>query len=347
VLIPYALLLVASFAVRASREADLALSPGQRAVFVQATRGTAAESQRVRIAYRDIHPVLRADVPVVVLLHGSPGIGVDFSTIIPALSTRLRVIVPDLPGFGASTRNVPDYSFRAHAAYVRQLMDWLGVARVHLVGFSMGGGVALSMIDQAPERVRSLTMLSAIGVQELELLGAYGANHVVHGVQLAALWTLREAFPHFGWLDRASLGVPYARNVFDSDQRPLRAILARTAVPMQIVHGRWDALVPVEAALEHHRLVPQSELCVLDGDHFIVLTRAADVAARIDDFIERVERGETATRDTASAARVAAAQRPFDAALWPLLRGIGGVVAAALLLLTALAAWAAYAHPHR
>jgi pimeloyl-ACP methyl ester carboxylesterase len=140
---------------------------------------------------------------------------------VPGLPGR-RVIVPDLPGFGASEHDVADYSIRAHARYVLELLDALGVERADVVGFSMGGGVALSLADAAPARVRSITLLSSIGAQEYELLGDYAINHAFHGVQLAGLWGLRELVPHFGALDRTILGIPYARNFYDTDQRPLR-----------------------------------------------------------------------------------------------------------------------------
>ena len=77
-----------------------------------------------------------------------------------------------------------------------------------------------------------------------------------------------------GLLDDAMLGVPYARNFFDSDQRPLRAILRRITVPTLIVHGIDDPQVPIDVAREHHRLVPHSELLALAGDHFLVFTKA-------------------------------------------------------------------------
>ena len=336
-LLLYALLLVASFAVRARAPLERPLTGVQRAVFVPARRGVAAGAERVRLAYRDITPPHDRDPPAILLLHGSPGVGVDFSTIVPTLAARFRVIAPDLPGFGASTRIVPDYSVLAHAMYVLDLLDHLEVSHVHLVGFSMGGGVALNVIDQAPERVRSLTMLSAIGVQELELLGEYRANHVLHAAQLAALWTIREATPHFGWLDGTPLGVPYARNFFDSDQRPLRGILARTTVPTQVVHGLGDPLVPVQAALEHGRLVPHSEVRLLDGGHFIVFTHGPEVAALIGRFVDRVELGRALTRDRAEGGRIAAAVRPADALPRPPLDGIGAVVAAALVAASTLA----------
>jgi hypothetical protein len=64
--------------------------------------------------------------------------------------------------------------------------------------FSMGGGVVLSLSAQAPRRIQSIVMLSAIGVQEHEFTGSFWVNHVLHGAQLAGIWGLREGVPHFG-----------------------------------------------------------------------------------------------------------------------------------------------------
>ena len=60
--------------------------------------------------------------------------------------------------------------------------------------------------------------------------------------------------------DHYLLAISYARNFYDSDQRPLREILARYERPMLVLHGKRDALVPVEAAVEHARIVPQAQL---------------------------------------------------------------------------------------
>jgi len=290
-----------------------------------------------RIAYLDIAPPGKPDAPCVVLLHGSPGGKRDFASIVPGLSAGRRVVVPDLPGFGDSERDVADYSIRAHARYVLGLLDRLGIERADLVGFSMGGGVALSVAELAPGRVRSITLLSAIGAQEYELLGDYQINHALHGVQLAGLWALRELTPHFGALDRTIFGVPYARNFFDTDQRPLRDVLARFAGPMLILHGESDPLVPVAAAREHARLVPQSELVVRSESHFMVFQEGDRVASTIETFLERVDRGETGTRATADPARVAAAARPFDPGSVPHVRGFPWLVSVVLLAVSTFA----------
>ena len=330
----YLVLVAASFAVRHTRHAPLAFHPGDTFAQLPAVDGDRVLDRTIRLAYERAGPSGNPQAPVVVLLHGSPGGKHDFKTVVPKLAAEYRVIVPDLPGFGDSERDVPDYSFRAHARYVLELLDTLGIHDAHVVGFSMGGGVALSLADLAPRRVRSITMLSSIGVQEMELLGDATLNHALHGAQLAGLWAVRELTPHFGWLDDAILGVPYARNFYDSDQRPLRGILSRWQGPMLILHGRNDPLVPVEAAREHARIVPQAELVVTDKSHFMVFMEGPEVAATLLSFFDRVDHGDAETRSNARATRIAASLVPFDRSAIPPISGLPWLL---VLLLIALA----------
>ncbi len=307
---------------------------GLESASVAAVDGERRLERRVRLAWHRWQPgtpAVSAGAPVLVL-HGSPGSHDDFGSLARALADRgFEVVAPDLPGFGASSHDVPDYSVRAHAAYALDLLDRLGAEQAHLVGFSMGGGVALEMVRQAPSRVRSVTLLSAIGVQELELLGDYRLNHALHGLQLAGLWAIHELVPHFGALDDAMLSVAYARNFYDTDQRPLRGVLERLEAPTLIVHGRGDVLVPLAAAEEHHRIVPQSEEVLLEGNHFLVFRRGAELAQPIADFLERVDAGEARDRAAAVAERVARATAPFDPSVVPPPEGMTLLVVMALL----------------
>lgn len=264
----------------------------------------------VGVAYRGFGD---PSLPTVLLVHGSPISSFDLAPLAEKLAAAgCRVILPDLPGFGKSTQRVPDYSIVAQAAYLLQLADTLAIPRFHLVAYSMGGGAALHIADEQPERVASLTLLSSIGVQELELMGNYELNHGLHGLQLGGLWMLANFVPHFGWLDGMMLNLPYARNFYESDQRPLRGFMERYAGPALVVQGRNDILVPPAAAAEHHRIMPQSELVWLDTGHIAALKGEAPVAAAISGFIGKVERGEGITRATASAERIKEATLPFD-----------------------------------
>jgi hypothetical protein len=79
-----------------------------------------------------------------------------------------------------------------------------------------------------------------------------------------------ELVPHFGLLGSRSFRWTFFRNFWDTDQRPLRGVLDRLRPPLLILHGRHDALVPAWAAVEHHRLVPGSELHLFDDTHFML-----------------------------------------------------------------------------
>lgn len=279
-------------------------------------------------------PVASEAPPVILLVHGSPGDGANFRKLGPLLARGARVIAPDLPGFGASSRRIPDYSIRAHARYCLELLDRLGIERVHAVGFSLGGGVVLELQAMAPERVSSLVMLSATGVQELELLGQYHLNHALHGLQLVGFRLLLEGVPHFGLFDRATDAIPYARNFFDTDQRPLRAMLSAYEGPMLIVHGENDVLVPVAAAHEHHRIVPQSELSITPDNHFMVFL-APEKLLSIADFVDRVEAGVARRRADAESERVAASDPEGFRA--PAIAGFALLITLVLLALSTLA----------
>ncbi len=311
--------------------------PDERVQIIGATTATEATRRPVRIAYRLAEP-LSADsaTPTIVLIHGSPGDNGEVSAVAAMLGKHYRTIAPDLPGFGGSDWKAPSYSNEAHARAVLALLDSLHLRQVHLVGFSMGGGVVLQMEALAPGRVRSITMLAAIGAQEYELLGDYGLNHLIHGLQLGALWLLHEAVPHFGWLDDSMLSVEYARNFYDTDQRPLRGILERYDGPMLILQGENDPLVNPAAAREHARLVPQAELGMDQGDHFTAFMHPERVAGSINDFVDRVEHDRVATRATADPARIAASRLPFDPASIPRIEGMALIIVGFLIMLATL-----------
>jgi pimeloyl-ACP methyl ester carboxylesterase len=315
------------------RGAPPSAPPGSTVLELPAV-GATRSARAVRLVLRDAGGTAPGTTPVV-LLHGSPGRAAVFDRLLPFLRAR-RVIAPDLPGFGASSHDIPDYSLQAHAVYMDGLLDRLALRKVHVLGFSMGGGVALQLAGRSPSRVASVTLLSAIGVQEMELLGEYHVNHAVHGAQLGAIWLLRVLVPHTKGLSEP---YSYARNFYDSDQRPLRRLLQQLEAPALIVHGRRDLQVPVEAAIEHARLIPQSDLHLLDDNHFMLFEDTAAFAPLVVEFLERADRNAVHTRATADPRRVGAAGAPFDPRTVPLVRWLNAAVAAGFTVLVGLVAW--------
>ncbi len=96
----------------------------------------------------------------VILLHG---LGSTMSGMLPTLDDLAhdyRVIAPDIPGFGDSSKPIRPYHAGFFAKWLIALMDELGIERAHLVGNSMGGRIALEAALRAPERVDRLALLS-------------------------------------------------------------------------------------------------------------------------------------------------------------------------------------------
>lgn len=292
----------------------------------------------VELAYQDRLPKSGAAAPVVLLLHGSP---IATSFIEPLLkeiekTNKFHLIAPELPGLGASSNAVIDYSVAAHAHYVIALLDALGIDRVHVVGYSMGGGVALEMVNARPDLVASLAMVSSIGVQAYELFGQYEINHSVHWLQWLVLEAIDWGVPHFGWFDRQPLSIGYARNFLDTDQRPLRGILKTYACPLLIQHGKNDRFVPIQAAREHARIVPQSELIEYDGGHEMVAFAPDVLLPDLVDFIDRAESGLARDRASAEPSRVTAAAAPFRRDRSWQYTGIAAIVVTLLLMAATL-----------
>src|SRR5207245_3775331 len=97
-------------------------------------------------------------VPVV-LVHG---FGADLNTWMftqPALAEGRRVIALDLPGHGGSAKQIDHADAAGLAALIGHALEALGIARTHLVGHSMGGGIAIAFAMRQPERVATLTLI--------------------------------------------------------------------------------------------------------------------------------------------------------------------------------------------
>jgi 3-oxoadipate enol-lactonase len=98
----------------------------------------------------------------VLLIHGLGSSGADWAFQVSALERRFRVIVPDLPGCGHSTAHSQGAQIEAFAASLWALVDHLRIPQVNIVGFSLGGAVALEMALQRPAAVARLALINSL-----------------------------------------------------------------------------------------------------------------------------------------------------------------------------------------
>src|SRR3954468_24730941 len=109
--------------------------------------------------------------PVLVLVHGITSTSATWAGVLPYLAERFTVVAPDLLGHGDSAKPRGDYSLGAHASGIRDLLVALGHSRATVVGHSLGGGIAMQLAYQFPERVERLVLVNSGGLgREVNLM---------------------------------------------------------------------------------------------------------------------------------------------------------------------------------
>ncbi|MFI1035853.1 alpha/beta fold hydrolase [Streptomyces sp. NPDC020951] len=122
-------------------------------------------------------------LPVLLLHGGGPGAsGVsNYHRNIAELAKEYRVIVPDLPGYGRSTKGVDGADpFGYLADAIRGLLDELGLDKAHMVGNSYGGACALRLALDTPDRVDRMVLMGPGGIGTTRALPTPGLNSLLN-----------------------------------------------------------------------------------------------------------------------------------------------------------------------
>ena len=228
--------------------------------------------------------------PAIVLLHGITGTSETWNEVLPWLAERHTVLAPDLLGHGQSAKPRGDYSLGAYASGVRDLMIALGIDRATFVGHSLGGGIAMQLAYQFPDRLERLVLMSSGGLGRevhlmlrltalpaaeyvLPLLSAQpllGAGEAVASVfrRLGLkpgpdLEEIARGFASLGDVDARQAFIHTARSIIDIDGQRVDAtdrLYLAAKVPSLIMWGERDPIIPVAHAHSAHREMPGSRL---------------------------------------------------------------------------------------
>jgi pimeloyl-ACP methyl ester carboxylesterase len=257
--------------------------------------------------------------PVLLLVHGIAGTCEHWREVVEPLARHHTVIAPDFPGHGASEVAAGDYSIGALASGLRDLLLALGHERASLVGHSLGGGVAMQLAYQYPEMIERLMLVSSGGLgpevspvlraaalpgADLFISVTAGAGQRVGSVVgrgLGAIGLRPNADVAEVARAYASLEDPSRRAAFLDTLRAVvgtrgqrvhagdRLYLAE-AVPVLIVWGARDSIIPVRHGEEAHRLMPGSQLEVFeDVGHMPQLEAPGRFIAVLERFLRETE----------------------------------------------------------
>jgi pimeloyl-ACP methyl ester carboxylesterase len=258
------------------------------------------------LQFRTIHGYRRAfriagSGPAILLIHGIADNSTTWETVQAKLAQRFTVIAPDLLGHGRSDKPRADYSVAAYANGMRDLLSVLDIDRVTVVGHSLGGGVAMQFAYQFPQLIDRLVLVATGGVTKDVNIVLRWASLPLGGEALALLRlplvlpTLQIAGRAAGRLlgstalgrdlpdilrILADLPEPKASSAFT---RTLRAVVdwrgqmvtmldrcyLTKSVPVQLIWGTEDVVVPVSHAWMAHAAMPGSQLEIFENSgHF-------------------------------------------------------------------------------
>jgi len=261
------------------------------------------------------------DGPAIALVHGvtsHSGVWLEFMK--DLVEAGYSVVAPDLFGHGASAKPKGDYSLGAYASGVRDLLGMLGFESATVVGHSLGGGIALQLAYQFPEYCERLVLISSggLGREVSPLLRAAtlpGAELVMP--LIVREWAVRAGTSVASFLERLGIragpdlreaGRGYASLVQQDAQlaflHTLRAVIdpggqkvsaldrlyLAERMPVLIVWGDRDPIIPIEHGRRAHEAIPHSHMVEIpNAGHWPQLDQPQLVCEEVTDFIATTE----------------------------------------------------------
>ncbi|WP_224760664.1 alpha/beta fold hydrolase [Salinibacterium sp. ZJ450] len=251
--------------------------------------------------------------PALLMLHGSgPGVSghSNWAALMQGLGDRYHCIAPDIIGFGDSTH--PDPSPQGFATNMElridkliRMMDELELDTVTLVGNSMGGMFSLELAGLIPDRIERMVLMGSGGMPDLqplpgliqlvtyydnpsaqsmeELLLLFVHDKEAFGPRIREISAQRAEVAAREDIRRSHLGTfaPGPFRTWSPDE--LAAIPHKTLV----VHGRNDAIVPIESSYYLAEHLPNADLYVLNHcGHWTQVEQATRFRTILSDFVE-------------------------------------------------------------
>lgn len=244
----------------------------------------------------------------VLMLHGSgPGVSAfaNWRLVLQALPGDFRLLAPDLAGFGYSvTPKDFVYSRQNWLDQIVRFIDAMGVDKVHVVGNSFGGSMALALAIARPERVNKIVLMGSVGVP-FELTPGLDA---VWGYTPSAE-NMRAIMKIFAY-DQGLIGDALVQMRYEASARPgiqeqyasmfpaprqrwvdamahPEADVRAIRHPTLLVHGRDDKVIPLSTSMTMLNWIENSQLHVFGRcGHWTQIEHAAAFARLVRDFLK-------------------------------------------------------------
>lgn len=258
--------------------------------------------------------------PALLLIHGLGSSGDDWAFQREEFSRRHTLILPDLRGSGRSAKPPGPYSIAQFAADLWELLDALAIESAALLGFSLGGAVAIEMALMQPARVRRLVLCNALANYRTDTWRKWFEAHAqvalvrAIGLRRTARLVARRLFPHDDQAPKRQRVV----DVLSANQRrtylaTIHALIGWSALdrlqalraPTLVIAAEHD-YTPLADKRAEMRHFPQAQLVVIAGSrHGTPFDATERFNASVLDFLGRpdaaVQTGTAANHQATSA----------------------------------------------
>jgi pimeloyl-ACP methyl ester carboxylesterase len=271
----------------------------------------------IDVFYREAGP---PDAPTVLLPHGYPCSSYEFRNYMAALGDRWRLLAPDFPGCGYSaTPDDFDYSFDGYADFLARFCARLAVERFAIYLHDFGSQIGLRLAIAEPDRIAACIIQNGDIYEDVlgpkyAVLKSYWENPTEDGYAKIVAAVSREEF-RAEFLNEVSgeLAERIAPDLWElhwslmSEKRKkiaadmiaglrenlswfprYQAFLRRYQPPTLIAWGPNDGYMPAASAEAYRRDIPDAELHLLDGGHWLLETHLDEVVGLSREFLARV-----------------------------------------------------------
>jgi pimeloyl-ACP methyl ester carboxylesterase len=228
----------------------------------------------------------------ILFLHGW-GISTEpYGEVLEQLAQQHSVIAPDLPSFARSSYSelIPDYD--RYAKFILSFLEALDLTQVHLVGHSLGGGIAIALYNLAPDRVKSLVLVDTTGIpsksipemiprRAIEMIAQISIQKLkLQLVDIPKVFTYNLLFNTGNVINALLLSL----------YKDISHLLPNIKAPCMLLWSEKDITTPLNNAQKMAAMIPNSKLVTVEeGWHEWGLWYPEKFTSLILDFIHQVE----------------------------------------------------------
>jgi len=250
-----------------------------------------ARGHDVQVGPHRMRYLVAGNGPPLVLVHGVAMRAEDWAPILRTFTKSHRVYAPDLLGYVGS-----DHSIRTQAEVVRGFLDAMQLQQPDMLGVSMGGWITLKLAAEHPQRVRKLVLVSSAGFAfktSLNELSFSARNLDELRASLAMQSDRARLLPTFvlrDFLRHSKMKAPLVRASMRaalSGRDLMNRKLQRVTMPVLLVWGTSDRIVPFQLAAEMQKELPQAKLVALEGCGHLAIIECRRAATEATAFLKR------------------------------------------------------------